>query len=315
MTEPAPQGQPPSRQAVARMLEQVEGLYRLGGPAADQRPGPMDPASWHGRVLAELDDVANMDPPAWAAAARGCRFDNAAGVRALVRLSAAAAVAAALRYALGAVEAATGEPASPEAVLDEIAAPQWWADVQPGATDAAVRRPADPRPAAAASPAPAPDESDRLRRLIRCPNARNHLDVMEHVDYLHRSSGDNDDSGWTARGRAQTARLLDELDRRRWAGGPLFLRPDGRLGRADPDDFLEQALAAMPPDDQDVPDPPLADVLHSMGIDNAEAVRAFRRLIAVQAATTAVRWASVPAVHAGAVAQELLTDLDSPSGN
>lgn len=90
----------------------------------------MDPDSWHGDVLAALDDVVSTDPDAWQEAGRGCRLDNAAGVRALVRVSASSAVAAALRYVLGVVEPATGEPAGPEAVLDEIAVTQWWLDGQ-----------------------------------------------------------------------------------------------------------------------------------------------------------------------------------------
>ncbi len=82
-------------------------------------------------MLAELDDVANMDPSAYARAARDWGLDNAAGVRALVRLSAAAAVAAALRFALGLPDPVTGDPAAAGMALDEINVAQPWLDASP----------------------------------------------------------------------------------------------------------------------------------------------------------------------------------------
>jgi hypothetical protein len=120
------EGRAPSQEDVVRLLNRIEAMYRLGGPGTPQGLDLAEPATWHGQALGELDDIANMDRGAWSEAAARCGLDTAAGVRALVRLSAACAAAASLRYALGAVEPATGEPAAPEAVLDEIAVTQWW---------------------------------------------------------------------------------------------------------------------------------------------------------------------------------------------
>lgn len=314
-------GAGPSRRDVADLLEQVEGLYQLGGPETHEGLGPMEPDSWHGSVLAELDDAANMDPDVWAETARWARLDNAAGVRALVRLSAASAVAAALRYALGEVEAATGRPVAPETVLDEIAVTHWWLESQSGAADGPARQAEEAAGlseeagtgALSGGLAAVPDGSsgtDRARRLRRCPNRRPHLDGMDDVDWLHRSGGD--DPGWTGRGRAETARLLEELDRRRCAGGPLFVRPDGQLGRADPDDFLDQALVGLGEDDgeADWAGLSLPQALRAMEVDSVESLRSFRRLVAVRAAVAAVRWGCVPQARADAALQDVLDEVD-----
>lgn len=122
----------PETNDVLLLLAEVDRLYALGGASS---PGDGEGASpadrWHGAVLAELDDVGNVDPERFAAVARECGLDNAAGLRALVRLSSARAVSAALRYALGMPDPATGEPAGRSAVLDEVNCTHWWLGTGP----------------------------------------------------------------------------------------------------------------------------------------------------------------------------------------
>ena len=110
------------------LLEQAERLYAMGGPSTREGFGAWDSDDWHGCVLAELDDVANMDPHAFAAVAQRWGLDNAAGLRTLIRLSAACAVAAALRFTLGESVPGTQQPTTPRMVLDEITSSQWWLD-------------------------------------------------------------------------------------------------------------------------------------------------------------------------------------------
>lgn len=125
VTEPGRTPHPTTDEIVA-LLREAERLYRLGGAATATGLGAHDPDEWHGYVLAELDDVANMNPDAYARVARDWGLDNAAGVRALVRLSAARAVAASLRYALGLVDPTTGDVATAASAIDEINISHLW---------------------------------------------------------------------------------------------------------------------------------------------------------------------------------------------
>jgi hypothetical protein len=146
MTRRQQHRQPPPRD-LATLLAQVEEMYQRAASPQGEGPAAANPALWQGDVLHRLDHARTADPQEWAEAARACGLDTADGVRAILTLSCASAVAAALRFALGAVEPATGEPATPEAVLDEIATCQWWldgqsherADARPRSSDASPR--------------------------------------------------------------------------------------------------------------------------------------------------------------------------------
>lgn len=119
-----PEPPPATSQQLEQLLEVALSLYHLGGPVSCHgRSYAAD--DWHGGVLQELNQVENMQAELFAAAQKEWGIDNAAGVRALLRLSTAAAVAATLRFALGALDP-TAPAATAADVLDEILLTRWW---------------------------------------------------------------------------------------------------------------------------------------------------------------------------------------------
>jgi putative intracellular protease/amidase len=114
----------PDRDALLALLARVEELYRQGGPETPGGHGPYEPDAWVGEVLAELVDPANDDTAVFAGVAASCGLINASGLLALIRLTAAKAVEAALRHAVG--EPGPSGSVTAEMVLDEVATTQSW---------------------------------------------------------------------------------------------------------------------------------------------------------------------------------------------
>ena len=115
-----------TREDAQELLSAAERLYALGGPVYNEGVAH-DPDDWHGGVLSLLNDPANMDPKVFAKDLHGYNLDGAAGLRVLVRLSAATAVAKAVRYMLGqAPHDGSTRPATQQDVLDEICLTQSW---------------------------------------------------------------------------------------------------------------------------------------------------------------------------------------------
>jgi hypothetical protein len=286
-----------------QLLARVEEVYRLGGPPTPDGHGAREPDAWHAEVLSELSDPANTDPTNFAEAAVSCGVDTALGLQALVRLSTAKAVAAAIRFALADEAPHDGLPVDGGQVLDELRTAQ-------GRRSPSGRQ-EEQRPGPAARPSGEPRRRSAPSPAVRCPGARPHDEAMAFVDYLHRGTGDS--PGWTGRGRAETARLLDELERRWCAGGPLRVGANGRARREYADCFMSEALLGLPGEQDDSSAPPgFPAVLEAMGIDSVEALRAFLRLVAVRAAMEAVQWAAAPEARAEIAAAAVLSEIDDP---
>lgn len=117
--------QSPDARQLECLLSEVLRLSLAGGPACPQGHA-RDVEMWHGAVLYELDQVENMEPQVFSTVLEELGLDNAAGLRALLRVSAATAVAAALRHVLGQANPGTGALASLQLVLDEINLTHWW---------------------------------------------------------------------------------------------------------------------------------------------------------------------------------------------
>ena len=103
----------------------------------------------------------------------------------------------------------------------------------------------------------------------------------------------------------EITRMASELDRRR-CGGPLTADGTDRLAT---NDWFSSALSKLPEVEDDRS---LSQVLDDMGIQTVEDLRAFRRLVAVEAAAQALAWASATTRHGRAVtADSVLREVDN----
>lgn len=123
----------PDDEEIAVLLSEILRIYRFGAPVLAETGADGDgdgdgsaTALWHEEVLADLADPANDDPHGFAAVAHGHSLDTAAGLRDLVRLSAAEAAACALRFVLARTDPSTGERTHGGAVVDAILTREWW---------------------------------------------------------------------------------------------------------------------------------------------------------------------------------------------
>lgn len=150
--------------------------------------------------------------------------------------------------------------------------------------------------------------------LRRCPSEEHpHDRRLRALDRLHGPDGPN--ASPSSRGRAELDAVLDELERRRCAGGPLVLRDDGVPDRLEADGWIGGVLPYLPedPPGEGSLEPSLDHVLGRMGIRTVEDLRAMRRLVAVHAALAALRWAAAPPSDAPSAAADLLLEIDDPS--
>jgi hypothetical protein len=115
-------GQAVTREDAARLLTMAEMFYGRGGtPMLDGSGHPPD--EWYGAVLSVIEDSTGSDDgELFRAEAHEWGLDTKEGLRALVRLSASAAVAKTLRYLLGVAVADCGCPVAEHDVVAEMLA-------------------------------------------------------------------------------------------------------------------------------------------------------------------------------------------------
>lgn len=105
-------------------------MTAYGGPVTDGGQEVPDQQLWHGTALDVLSEPAADSPDGLCAALAELGITSGGQMRALLRLTAAHAAAAALRHALG-CPGPTGHPVDAEDVMNEIAAAQPWLREEP----------------------------------------------------------------------------------------------------------------------------------------------------------------------------------------